>query len=56
MVLIIISTINRNFISYFTTIFIAEKILKLVPSGTHDWNKYIKPNEIIKFYKNISLN
>ena len=30
----------------------AEKILKLVPSGTHDWNKYIKARiEIIEFYK-----
>ena len=49
--LIILSTINRNFISYFTTIFMAEKILKLVPHGTHDWNKYIKPDEIINFYE-----
>ena len=27
----------------------AEKILNLVPPGTHDWNKYIKPNEIIEY-------
>ena len=32
--IIILSTINRNFLSYFTTILIAEKILKLVPR----WN------------------
>ena len=47
--IIIISTINRNFFSYISTILVAEKILNLVPSGTHDWNKYIKPNEIIEY-------
>ena len=53
--IIIISTINRNFLSYFTTILIAEKILKLVPRGTHAWNKYVKPEEIIKFYEKYNL-
>ena len=53
--IIILSTINRNFLSYFTTILIAEKILNLVPRGTHDWNKYIKPEEIINFYKEYNL-
>ena len=46
--IIIISTINRNFFSYLSTIFIAEKILRIVPEGTHDWDKYIKPCEILK--------
>ena len=53
--IIILSTINRNLISYFTTILIAEKILKLVPNGTHDWNKYLKPEEITEFYKKYNL-
>ncbi len=53
--IIIISTINRNFISYFFTIFIAENLLKLVPKGTHDWNYYLKPAEIIKIAKNSNL-
>lgn len=47
--LIIISTINRSFFSYLSTILFAEKILKLVPSGTHDWKKYVKPEEIEEF-------
>ena len=45
--IIIISTINRNFFSYLSTIFIAEKILRIVPEGTHDWDKYIKPCDIL---------
>ncbi|MDC3024181.1 bifunctional 2-polyprenyl-6-hydroxyphenol methylase/3-demethylubiquinol 3-O-methyltransferase UbiG [Alphaproteobacteria bacterium] len=53
--IIILSTINRNLISYISTIFFAEKVLKLVPKGTHDWNKYIQPNEIIEFYEKYKL-
>ena len=34
----------------------AEKILKLVPNGTHEWSKYIKPDEIINFYEKYGLN
>ena len=49
--LIIFSTINRSKISYLTTILLAEKILKIVPNNTHDWDKYVKPEEIITFSK-----
>ncbi len=43
---IIISTINRNIISKFTAIKIAENILKWIPKGTHNFEKFIKPDEI----------
>ena len=46
--IIIFSTINKSVLSYFTTIFLAEKILKLVPSKTHDWDMYVKPEEILE--------
>tara|TARA_Y100000589_G_C27114317_1_gene613571 strand:- start:789 stop:1349 length:561 start_codon:yes stop_codon:yes gene_type:complete len=46
--ILILSTINRTFFSYLSTILIAEKILKLVPDSIHDWNLYLKPNEIIE--------
>ena len=49
--LIIFSTINRSKISYLTTILLAERILKLVPNNTHEWDKYVKPEEIITFSK-----
>ena len=52
---IIFSTINKSILSYVTTIFLAEKILKLVPSQTHDWNMYVKPEEIIKVAKSFKL-
>ena len=42
------STINRNLKSYAFAIVGAEYILKLLPQGTHDYNKFIKPSEMDK--------
>ena len=53
--IIIFSTINKSVLSYFTTIFLAEKILKLVPSKTHDWDMYVKPEEILEVAEKFSL-
>ena len=53
--IIIFSTINKSFLSYFTTIFLAEKVLKLVPPKTHDWNMYVKPEEILEVAEKFSL-
>ena len=53
--IIIFSTINKSFISYITTIFLAEKILKLVPFKTHDWDMYVKPEEIIDIAQKFKL-
>ncbi|QYJ99789.1 bifunctional 2-polyprenyl-6-hydroxyphenol methylase/3-demethylubiquinol 3-O-methyltransferase UbiG [Shewanella psychrotolerans] len=41
------STINRNIRAYIETVIGAEYILKMLPVGTHDHNKYIKPAELI---------
>src|SRR5210317_168995 len=40
------STINRNPKSYLFAILGAERVLKLVPAGTHDFNKFIQPAEL----------
>ena len=42
------ATINRTFISYIKAIIGAEYILRWLPIGTHDWNKFIKPEELEK--------
>ncbi len=52
---IIISTINRNIVSKYTAIFLAENILNWIPQGTHDYNKFIKPVELKLFSKEINL-
>ena len=42
------ATINRTLISYVKAIIGAEYILRWLPIGTHDWNKFIKPEELQK--------
>ncbi|SCU91342.1 LAFA_0F03180g1_1 [Lachancea sp. 'fantastica'] len=48
---LIVSTINRDPVSWFTTIFMAEQVLKLVPRGTHHVSKYINSEEIVEWFK-----
>ena len=40
------ATINRTFSSYIKAIIGAEYVLRWLPIGTHDWNKFLKPKEI----------
>lgn len=41
-----LSTINRSPIAYMKAIVAAEHILKLLPKGTHEYEKFIKPSEL----------
>nr|DBA26527.1 TPA: hypothetical protein GDO54_010771 [Pyxicephalus adspersus] len=41
-----ITTINKTKISYILGIVLAEKIMSIVPEGTHDWDKFIPPEEL----------
>ena len=41
-----IATINKNLKSYLFAILGAEYILKWLPIGTHDWNKFLTPQEL----------
>ncbi|KAJ3021541.1 hypothetical protein HKX48_008303 [Thoreauomyces humboldtii] len=47
--LIFFSTINRTPLSYLLTIFMAEKVLRWVPPGTHEHSKYISPEEMKQY-------
>ena len=49
--LMFIATLNKTLKSYVLAIVGAEYILKWRPIGTHDWNKFIKPDELIKITK-----
>ena len=42
------ATLNRSFVSYIKAIIGAEYVLRWLPIGTHDWNKFIKPEELEK--------
>ena len=53
--IIFIATINRTFESYIKAIVGAEYILRWLPIGTHEWNKFLKPEEIEKKLENLNL-
>ncbi len=42
------ATLNRTIVSYIKAIVGAEYILRWLPIGTHDWNKFLKPEELEK--------
>ena len=46
--IIIFSTINKNQISNFFAIYLAENILHWIPKNTHDYNKLVKPSNLKK--------
>jgi 2-polyprenyl-6-hydroxyphenyl methylase/3-demethylubiquinone-9 3-methyltransferase len=43
---VIFSTLARNPKSYLFAIVGAEYLLRLLPRGTHDWTRFIKPSEL----------
>ena len=43
-----VATLNKTLKSYAFAIIGAEYILKWLPIGTHDWEKFVKPNNLIK--------
>ena len=52
-----VATINKTLKSYAFAIIGAEYVLKWLPIGTHDWEKFVNPNDLIKISKknNLSL-
>jgi 2-polyprenyl-6-hydroxyphenyl methylase/3-demethylubiquinone-9 3-methyltransferase len=49
------STINRNPKSYLFAVIGAEYILRLLPRGTHDYLRFIKPSELARFAREAGL-
>ena len=47
--IIFFATINRNPKSYLFAIVGAEYVLRWLPIGTHDWKKFVKPQEMINY-------
>ncbi len=54
--LMFIATLNKTLKSYVFAIIGAEYILKWLPIGTHDWNKFLTPGDLINICKKNSLN
>lgn len=51
----ICSTLNRNPKSYMMAIVGAEHIMRWLPKGTHEWSKFITPDELFDLMRNAGL-
>ena len=46
-----VATLNKTLKSYIFAIIGAEYILRWLPIGTHDWEKFVRPEELIEILK-----
>ena len=53
--IMIVATINRTLKSYLQAVIGAEYILRWLPIGTHDWNCFLKPEELNKLSSKYNL-
>ena len=53
--LVVFSTLNRNPKSYAQAILGAEYVLRLLPRGTHDWTRFLRPSELAGFGRRAQL-
>ncbi|MBE2260052.1 MAG: bifunctional 2-polyprenyl-6-hydroxyphenol methylase/3-demethylubiquinol 3-O-methyltransferase UbiG [Candidatus Accumulibacter sp.] len=49
------STINRNPKAYLLAVIGAEYVLRMLPKGTHDYARFIKPSELSRWARNVGL-
>ncbi|MBN8282443.1 bifunctional 2-polyprenyl-6-hydroxyphenol methylase/3-demethylubiquinol 3-O-methyltransferase UbiG [Zoogloea sp.] len=50
------STLNRNLKAYLLAVVGAEYVLNLLPRGTHEYAKFIKPSELSRYVREAGLN
>ena len=46
-----VATLNKTLKSYFFAIIGAEYVMRWLPIGTHEWEKFVKPEDLINFQK-----
>lgn len=49
------STLNRNLKAYLFAIVAAEYVLSLLPKGTHEYAKFIRPSELVAWARQVNL-
>ena len=49
------STINRNPKAYLLAVIGAEYLLRMLPRGTHDYARFIKPSELLRWARSVGL-
>jgi 2-polyprenyl-6-hydroxyphenyl methylase/3-demethylubiquinone-9 3-methyltransferase len=52
---VVFATLNRNPKSYVQAILGAEYVLRMLPRGTHDWTRFLRPAEVARFARRAGL-
>jgi 2-polyprenyl-6-hydroxyphenyl methylase / 3-demethylubiquinone-9 3-methyltransferase len=52
---VFLSTLNRNAKAYLFAVLGAEYVLKMLPRGTHDYRKFLRPSELARFCREADL-
>lgn len=52
---VVFATINRTPVSYLQAVIGAEYVLRLLPRGTHDWARFVRPAELAAFGRRAGL-
>ncbi len=50
-----VATLNKTLKSYFFAIVGAEYVLRWLPIGTHEWDKFVKPENLVDLLKKNNL-
>ena len=50
-----VATLNKTLKSYLFAIVGAEYVLRWLPIGTHEWEKFVKPNDLVDILKKYGL-
>ena len=53
---LVMSTLNRTPQSFAAAIVGAEWVMRWLPRGTHDWNRFIKPGELAAMFDAVGAN
>ena len=53
--LLVVSTLNRTSKSFFAAIVGAEFVLRWLPRGTHDWNRFVAPDELFGHFRSAGV-
>ena len=54
--ILVLSTLNRTMFSYVVGILGAEYLTRKVPAGTHNWQKFVEPSELVALMEGLGLN
>jgi 2-polyprenyl-6-hydroxyphenyl methylase/3-demethylubiquinone-9 3-methyltransferase len=49
------STINKTLRARFLAVFVAEDILRMIPPGTHDYARFVRPSELVRILRDNSV-